>query len=946
LERVDDCAIRCENNCPSGLKCTEEGYCVHTGFKGTCPDQAGAGGQGGSSDVESGGEAASAEDEGGAGHGDAGATGGVDDGGAVSAGGADGGTGGGAQAGQATGGQAGHGNRGGTTGGVTGTGGGTASGGAAGATGGVVRTGGHTASGGTTASATGGLAGAGGRTASGGATASATGGLAGAGGTTAGGAEQGGAGGATGGCGSNEPLSIEVTAPPAPLCEGEPGSAELAAHGGQEPYAWSLVQPSSEVELASQNGASELTANFTSLGEHAVDVRVTDDCGTSVVERLDFDVHEVPSVVTGALPSACPGQIYRALLQASGGDPSSYHWSVEPVVPGLTVTVDGAEINAAVPLENENENENELVFKVSVADEFCSSAEKQLSIEIEPYECPRIQVLDPYGRELVEPRAPCKGAEYTVRLGVQGGAPPYVWEADSLPPGLVFEPEGPMVGGIAADSGPLLLELRDADDRRTALSADLVVREKCWLGFVATGESPARLDVWDPLLGTLHTFPSTPSTSVVESFDFSPDGHRIAYQSLGAGDTKTLAIVDLSTFDETPVALEGSVLRYGWSPDSQVLAIGFDAAQGSALGGLRLSGSDAPSPLVPQLVPVESELRFFGDDSVAFHAPAEEGSTVRAVRYAELGGTGFSPAVTITPFYSAPVIKAGDGGFFVTDLEAPSLDFYAVSGSYPTRTAHGFQAIAPSGRYTGRANDDGNLELFRPIDPSTNPEAVPWTSAPGCPMLLAWAEGRERIACVAGVDEGGEVRIFDVGPDGKLITPATVVLGAYTYDENTAFERRRAFSPSGNWFVFTGDGQVYVADLRDRQPRVRQTITELDTSGSLELSFSSDETTAVFWDGTDVFASRLEDGPCFPMLESALPVSPCNETFLSPAWCGRDTDRAGFSWAPEALLVSFLRADGRLAVYGFELLSLGSADPFYPEPDYEFPLGSSHRFQP
>jgi hypothetical protein len=212
-------------------------------------------------------------------------------------------------------------------------------------------------------------------------------------------------------------------------------------------------------------------------------------------------------------------------------------------------------------------------------------------------------------------------------------------------------------------------------------------------------------------------------------------------------------------------------------------------------------------------------------------------------------------------------------------------------------------------------------------------------------MLLAWAENRERIACVANVGEGGEVRIFDVGSDGKL-EPYMTVLGTYAYDQSIAVERRRAFSLSGSFFVFAGDAQIYIADLRDQRPRVTQALAQLDTSGGLDLSLAADEATLVVWDNALAVAWSLEQGFWAPMYDTGLAASPCNENPLSPDWCGRGSDSAGLSWAPEAILVSFLGGDGTLAVKGFEYLNGGVTDSYYLGTGYESPIASSHRFQP
>ena len=211
-------------------------------------------------------------------------------------------------------------------------------------------------------------------------------------------------------------------------------------------------------------------------------------------------------------------------------------------------------------------------------------------------------------------------------------------------------------------------------------------------------------------------------------------------------------------------------------------------------------------------------------------------------------------------------------------------------------------------------------------------------------MLLAWAKGRERFACVADSPSSGaqgEVRIFELNAAGDQLTMATLQ-GActessaecatrpheYAYSSSRATEQARAFSPSGRWFSFASadsgtDNYLYWADLNASGNQVEKAyyVSAATTANSpTEISFSPDEAYVLLRRGKELRRWPLTKSP-----RSAQSVAKdmdlgqtCSDEFMSgpDQWCG-NTDRAAlFHWAPDSAAVAF-RAASEVRVFEF-----------------------------
>ncbi|MET0410713.1 MAG: hypothetical protein ABW217_05435, partial [Polyangiaceae bacterium] len=208
----------------------------------------------------------------------------------------------------------------------------------------------------------------------------------------------------------------------------------------------------------------------------------------------------------------------------------------------------------------------------------------------------------------------------------------------------------------------------------------------------------------------------------------------------------------------------------------------------------------------------------------------------------------------------------------------------------------------------------GVLRVLRSYEEPLPTFASVIASVPGCNALLAWSPRSDRLSCVSDGVDGGNLRVFDL--DGDVLSAARPVDGAYVYTEAQARLRRRAFSPSGRWFVFGNDFVLYTADLAG--PRLLQLArtTSIDASLFPELAFSPDDRYLTRHQGDRVFIGLLgEDRPELS-LNDRLPASaPCDEHLArSPhSYCGDGSSASSqVSWASDSGSFLFVNVTGEL----------------------------------
>jgi WD40 repeat protein len=514
------------------------------------------------------------------------------------------------------------------------------------------------------------------------------------------------------------------------------------------------------------------------------------------------------------------------------------------------------------------------------------------------------------------------------------------------------------------------VELTDQSARTIQKSYALVARDKCWLAYVASEPTPARLQMVDGRLlerqpaTARRTFPGGASTDGVVDFEFSPDGRLLAYRFGSDAGSLRLGLVRLSDGQEQLQDLGGSVTAYAWAPDAQSLAVAFTANNQDLLGGVDVSAVDrtrvAPGGrlegtrrLASRVVPsIDSTLVGYAGDRLAFLS-RDVGSLRRRLRTTARDATGFAPTAPPPPgdFSDAARLLASAGGVFVTEPETASLAFFPSDGRPPV--LHGAGAVpSPAGSFVGVARDAA-LQLFRAFDASA-PPAPPVLAASGCTAVLAWASERERIACVAERDGSSPIAVFDVRAGGSRLAPLTPTAESLVFSVGAHEGHRRVMSARGGWLGVTSDAELIISQLDTDAARLWAVLptTALGTRPGA-LLFSPDEAALLIGAGNSLTLLDLEDAarPWAVLSNSALVEDACSERFAdgAEAWCGSALQGPVLAWSSASDLVSFRSALGTLSVIDVSLVRQGVVGPtLSPDGDCSEACRSSQtaRFQP
>jgi hypothetical protein len=696
----------------------------------------------------------------------------------------------------------------------------------------------------------------------------------------------------------------------------------LRAAGGTGPYAWRLLEGPSGVALSGGSGEAQLSGVPREPGPVRVEL---EDGSGEVVEAEVVIVHEAPEVETLGLPAYCVGASYAAELVASGGDGADYVWSAqllpESGQPGtlgeLGLQVDGARLSGELGAEDALGT-----FRLTLvaSDTHCSSAEVELELDIEPAgsdECPSVGVLD-FALDELPPA--CLGSAFSATLRVEGGEPPYTWTELSVPPGLFFDAESATLQGVAEGNGLFTVALSDGGSRTLQKSYDLEARDSCWLAYVASEPSPARLELVDGRLlehqpaASRRSFPPGEGADAVQDFEFSPDGRFIAYRLGADPGALRLELTRLSDGLTRPLDIAGSVTAFAWSKDASTLAVVFSSGAQAFVGGVDVVAS---SPLVPkEVTSADAALLWFAPSRLAMLArdPGLPGRR-RLVTLAR-GPAGFDTPVVRNEldFSDAARLLDGAGGVFVAEPEAGNHYFFASNGSAPV--AHGEELVlAASGGWAGVARA-GGLQLFRPGDPS-GPLATPALGVPGCSAVIGWAKGVDRIACVDPRSGSNAVVWFDAftTPNPSLVELAPLA-APYVYPAGVFSGRRRVFSRNGRWFAFASDETVHVARLDGDSPELSLILPSaaLGVRPGVML-FSPDEAQLLLGAGNSLGLVGLEPAAELRLLGvTALFDETCSERFVdgSGTWCGTESGPPDLAWSPGSDLVVFRSTLGTL----------------------------------
>jgi hypothetical protein len=353
------------------------------------------------------------------------------------------------------------------------------------------------------------------------------------------------------------------------------------------------------------------------------------------------------------------------------------------------------------------------------------------------------------------------------------------------------------------------------------------------------------------------------------------------------------------------------------------------------------AGSEqALTQLSPTSAFVESELSWVGNRFVAYHAallphPTQPGELDdnpfqrRTAFYAELASNGFLPQRMLPDESYTPgvVVQPTAGGFYMIEGLEQTTTFYPL----PENDLPGYHffvsLVSPSGSYS--ATFEAALPQIFSAESGTL--SVPIASAQEgdeCPLPLAWAKGRERLACLADVAQHGEIRIFDLDTESELLDMFT--LGAfcpddvsevdsasctsqqdgYGYASAQARGAARAFSDSGRWLAFAathpGKSFLYTVDLEQRPHQLASHFYYQEAEGpqpTTRLAFSPDERLLLFQHGSALDLRQIaSSSESYRLTQGLADDGPCTDDFPSaPAgYCGNTEHSAAFRWAGDA----------------------------------------------
>ena len=712
-------------------------------------------------------------------------------------------------------------------------------------------------------------------------------------------------------------------------CPGTQAKLVLTAQGGRGPYKWEPLPAGNPGFTLNVSGTDKQQATVTGTpsapGDYTIDAKLTDADGKAFGRPFTIRVPSVPVIDVPSVPSVCTNEIYSQLFTAQGGNSTNYQWTVDlPASSGLHV--------------EGNELKGKFLGSASVADHLdftlrlddggsCPVTPLALSLQVEAdtaLTCPSVVAEGTLG---LPPAPPCLGSAYEQKLIARNGVGPFTWNATRTPDGLTFNKATQVISGVPGGEGTLTTQITDVGTGRT-IESNFVLspREKCWFAYVANTPSPARLRLFDAVLGQRKTLPATAVDEAVLDYRFSPDGSHLAYRVKPSAGPAVLSVVKLRTGQEQRLDFS-DVTHYSWSPDSKILAVTYATNQLSGVDvSLAVGNPGIPTAIVfPKLAvldigfaPVTSDLVWFDGKQLGFITLFSEiGDTVIQFLNTATKVDGFANLVLHADslfLRTAQLIPGYKGLFAVPNEGSERPWFFGTGAAVPVN--HNNVIIAPSGRYTARAQA-GQLALFRAIDNSL--DGAPQTQLAGCGAILAWAGGKERIACARQVGDQDEIVLFDIDVTTDALSQAGVVsVGNNPHDAQQS--RRRLFSPSGARFAYTSGSSLFVSGYANGT----QTVVNLTApatpsdSASAALSFSPNEQMLLFHRGTQLFFVDVPNRLAKTTLSDDLPPSsPCLENdsrSTTAGWCGAQRPNAPFMWSPGSDLAAFQNADGRLQV--------------------------------
>jgi hypothetical protein len=258
----------------------------------------------------------------------------------------------------------------------------------------------------------------------------------------------------------NTALTITTTSlPPGQLGTAYP-STQIAANGGQTPYAITVTEGSLPAGLT-MSGTGLISGTPTQAGNFPITVQVRDAGAGSAsqVRTAEYSIAIGSTTLVISPPQTLPRGVinvaYNNSLSATGGTPS-YSWSLQPGGSGLPV---GISLSSGGALSGTPTAAGTFTFRAQVQDSSTSPQQTQAAdytlvinstLSITPPSLPPGQRLTPYPNTQIV----ATGGESPYTVTVTTGA---------LPPGLAVSSSG-LITGTPTQAGtfPFTVEVRDA----------------------------------------------------------------------------------------------------------------------------------------------------------------------------------------------------------------------------------------------------------------------------------------------------------------------------------------------------------------------------------------------------------------------------------------------------------------------------------------------------
>lgn len=287
-----------------------------------------------------------------------------------------------------------------------------------------------------------------------------------------------------------EPMDLQIVT--AMLPGGFIGTAyseALVALGGtRSGYMWSVIDGTLPLGF-SLSAAGVVSGTTPELGTWTFTVQVADDGGATAQQVLSLEIAPVGpelQILTEMLSDGRSGRPYDRPLQGSGGSNSGYRWTVVQgsLPPGLTL---GAMGTPATTLSGTPQSEGDFSFTVQLRDSVGQTAERALTLHLEPA-VPVVRIVT-----MTLPGGPV-GQPYDATLTAADGFGDYRWSvtAGALPQGLTLTSSGTpsvQLSGTPAQVGTFNVTITVTDrNNETASQAYMLVigPPTVPLGFVTT----------------------------------------------------------------------------------------------------------------------------------------------------------------------------------------------------------------------------------------------------------------------------------------------------------------------------------------------------------------------------------------------------------------------------------------------------------------------------